>query len=291
MTAMQCLVIMPFRASFDPVFRIVQTTVANAVPGQLIECYWLKDIHAAGRITDDIVNGIQKAALCVADLTESNPNVMWETGYAMALGKPTVLISQDVDTLPFDLKVHRVLRYRPDALADLGPILAKAVSQTLARYDVKVSTNLENRRQPATPVIAVTGTSVADPARVQRRVETLLRAYLSLDAMWYCGTNGIVDEAVLHYLVEHKQRAVAVGFHRLDFSLGVLQLVQESKVPFLDASVEAIPRGLSGPTERDILFASRADLVVLFWDGKSRGTAQVIDFFRGNMNNLLIGFV
>jgi hypothetical protein len=59
----------------------------------------------------------------------------------------------------------------------------------------------------------------------------------------------------------------------------------------LDASVEAIPRGLPGPTERDILFASRADLVVLFWDGKSEGTARVLEFFRGNMNNVLIGLV
>src|SRR2546421_1066636 len=121
MTAMQCLVIMPFRGNFDPVFRVVQTTVVNAVPGQPIDCYWLKDIHAAGRITDDILSGIQKAALCVSDLTQSNPNVMWETGYAMALGKPTVLISQDVETVPFDLKVHRVLPYRLDALDALAP--------------------------------------------------------------------------------------------------------------------------------------------------------------------------
>src|SRR5207248_2647140 len=86
MTAMQCLVIMPFGEAFDPVFRAVRNTVAGAVPGQPIDCYWLKDVHAAGRITDDIVAGIQKAALCVSDVTRSNPNVMWETGYAMALG-------------------------------------------------------------------------------------------------------------------------------------------------------------------------------------------------------------
>ena len=71
---------------------------------------------------------------------------MWETGYAMALGETDGLDRQDVDSLPFDLKVHRVLHYEPDALGALGPILAKAVSQTLASYDVKVSTNLETQR-------------------------------------------------------------------------------------------------------------------------------------------------
>ena len=114
----------------------------------------------------------------------------------------------------------------------------------------------------------------ANPARVHRRVETLLHKYLALQPIWYCGTNGIVDETVLQYLMERQQRVVAVGYHRFDFSESVRQLVQQKNVPFLDASVETIPRGLAGPTERDILFASKADLVVLFWDGKSEGTAR-----------------
>jgi hypothetical protein len=291
MSTMQCLVIMPFKGTFDPVYQTVQATVASAVPGQPINCFWLKDIYAAGRITDDILDSIQKAVLCISDLTDSNANVMWETGYAMALGKPTVLISQHVETLPFDLKVHRVLPYQQNALDQFSPLLAKAVNQTLARYDVKVTTKVESRGQVATPVIAVTGSMRADPARVHRRVETLLRPYLSLQPLWYCGTNGIVDEAVLQYLMEHQQRVVAVGYHRLDFSDAVRQLVQANKLSFLDASVETIPRGLDGPTERDIFFASKADLVVLFWDGKSQGTGQIIEFFQRNMNNVLVGFV
>jgi len=282
---------MPFEDAFNPVYQAVQATVASAVPGQPIDCYWLKDVYAAGRITDDILDSLQRAALCVSDLTGSNPNVMWETGYAMALGKPTVLISQHVKTLPFDLLVHRVLPYQQNALEELVPLLSKAISQTLARYDVKVSTKVESRGHITTPVIAVTGTMLADPARVHRRVETLLRPYLAAQPLWFCGTSGAVDEVVLQYLLEHQQHAVAVGYHRLDFSAAVLQLVQEGKVPFLDASVETIPRGLSGPTERDILFASKADMVVLFWDGKSQGTAELIDFFQRNKINVLIGFV
>ncbi len=291
MTAMQCLVIMPFQSAFDPVFQTVQAAVAGAVADEPIDCYWLKDVLAAGRITDDILAGIQKAALCVADLTGSNPNVMWETGFAMALGKPTVLISQHVETLPFDLKVHRVLPYQPEALAAFAPVLGKAIQQTLARYDVRPAARMDSHRPAAAPVIAVTGTSAGDPARIRRRVETLLAPYLAAQPLWYCGSNGLVDETALRFLVEHQQRAVAVGFHRLDFSAGVLQLVQQDRVAFLDASVEAVPRGLPGPTERDILFASRADLVVLFWDGKSQGTARLVEFFQRNMNNLLVGFI
>jgi hypothetical protein len=291
MSNMQCLVIMPFKAEFDPVYQALQATVAAAVPGQPINCYWLKDVYAAGRITDDILDSIHKAALCVADLTNSNPNVMWETGYAMALGKPTVLISQHVETLPFDLKVHRVLPYQQNALEAFVPLLSKAVNQTLARYDLKVSTKAERREHLTTPVIAVTGSNLADPARVHRRVETLLRPYLALQPLWYCGTGGNVDEAVLDYLLKQKQRAIAVGYHRFHFTAKVRQLVEEDKIQYLDASVETIPRGLKGPSARDILFASRADLLVLFWNGESKGTAKLIEFFQSNMNNVLIGYV
>ena len=126
---------------------------------------------------------------------------------------------------------------------------------------------------------------------MHRRVESLLRPYLALKPLWYCGTVGTVDEAVLQYLLKHQQHAVAVGYNRFDLSTTIRQLVQEAKVPFLDASVETIPRGLTGPSERDIFFASRADLIVLFWDGESRGTAQLIEFFQRNMNNVLVGFV
>jgi hypothetical protein len=140
-------------------------------------------------------------------------------------------------------------------------------------------------------VIAVTGSSSADQARVHRRVETLLRPYLALQATWYCGTNGTVDEATIQYLLRHQQRVVAVGRHRLHFSALVRQRIQEDNVAFLDASVETIPRSLAGPLERDILFASRADLIVLIWDGASRGTGRLVEFFQKNMNNVLIGFV
>lgn len=285
---MQCLVIMPFGAEFDPVFRAVRDAVATAVPGRPIDCYWLKDVHAAGRITDDLVAGIQKAALCVADLTGCNPNVMWETGYAMALGKPTVLVSQDVEALPFDLKVHRVLAYRPDQLDALAATLAKAVAQTLSRYAVDLAVAAV---PTAVPAIAVTGSSMASPARARRRVETLLGPYLPAKPVWYTGTIGTVDEAAIRFLLENGQRVVTVGYHGLDYSAEVLQLIRERKVAFLDATVETIPRGLVGPSERDVLFASRAELVVLFWDGASLGTAHLIDFFRANGTNLLVGHV
>jgi len=60
---------------------------------------------------------------------------------------------------------------------------------------------------------------------------------------------------------------------------------------FLDATLEAIPRGLTGPTPRDVFFAARADLIVLLWDGVSGGTARLAHYFQENQVSLLMGFV
>ena len=133
---MKCFVIMPFRQSFDAVFGAVRDAACSSITESDFECYWLKDVHAAGRITDDIVAGLSDAAFCIADLSENNPNVMWETGFAMALGKPTILIGQDVESLPFDLRSHRVLPYSSGDLADLRVRLGEAVRDTLARHEL-----------------------------------------------------------------------------------------------------------------------------------------------------------
>ena len=129
---MKCLVIIPFASEFDEVYEKLKAAVITARDGRA-ECRSLKEVKAAGRITDDIIREVFESAFCVADLTGNNPNVMWETGFAMALGKPIVLIGQDVELMPFDLSHHRLLQYRREHLDKLGAELEEAVRQTVKR--------------------------------------------------------------------------------------------------------------------------------------------------------------
>lgn len=291
MANLNCLVLMPFAEEFDPVFRTVQTAVQDALPDRAISCEWLKHVHAAGCITDDIVSGIEQASLCVADLTTNNPNVMWETGYAMAAGKPTILICQHVDALPFDLKVHRVLEYEHTDVSVLVPTLAEAVRQTVSRHSIASVTHAEAHSVTSAPVIAVTGSTSVHQGRARRRIESLLQPYLAMNALWYCGSYGDADELAIEWLMENGQSVVAVGYNQFDYSTEVRKAIDVGRLPFLDASVESVPRGLSGPSERDTFFAAKADLVVLIWDGTSGGTGLLVDYYKKNAKSLLIGFV
>jgi hypothetical protein len=62
-------------------------------------------------ILRDIVQGIASADLIVADVTGLNPNVFYELGLAHALGIPTILITQNIEELPFDLRAYRANEY------------------------------------------------------------------------------------------------------------------------------------------------------------------------------------
>jgi nucleoside 2-deoxyribosyltransferase len=69
------------------------------------------EIFGAGKIMDQVWEGIQAAKVLVAELTTRNPNVFYELGLAHALSKPVVLVSATDEDVPFDLRHIRVIYY------------------------------------------------------------------------------------------------------------------------------------------------------------------------------------
>lgn len=104
----KAFILMPFAESLNDVYDFL-------IKGALIEAgYQVKradDIKSQSNILEDIVKGILESDLIVADLTDSNANVYYELGVAHALQKKVVLITQDIEELPFDLKSYRVIGY------------------------------------------------------------------------------------------------------------------------------------------------------------------------------------
>jgi hypothetical protein len=66
----------------------------------------------AGDIVGQIKALITGSVAVVADLSESRPNVLFEIGYASALGRPVVQIcSTPLDQIPFDVRNDKTLPY------------------------------------------------------------------------------------------------------------------------------------------------------------------------------------
>jgi nucleoside 2-deoxyribosyltransferase len=79
-------------------------------------------------IIKDILQAIRKADYIIADLSQPNPNVYYEMGFAHALRKPVILITRNLESLPFDLRHQRVIIYQDSAQG------AEALRDALKKY-------------------------------------------------------------------------------------------------------------------------------------------------------------
>jgi nucleoside 2-deoxyribosyltransferase len=139
---MQTFVIMPYHDDFKDVYEAIKDSISLC--RKLIEedsthprrdaladfkPYRADEGHGAQPIMTDLLERIQNSQLCIADISGNNPNVLWELGYAMALKKPTIVLTQDVTKAPFDLSGFRV---RPYDRGKLTETLVKALADEVA---------------------------------------------------------------------------------------------------------------------------------------------------------------
>jgi len=113
-------VAMPFKKEFEDVFYLgIQEPTRKA--GFL--CERVDQESFTGDILEQVKKRIEAATLVIAELTEANPNVYLEVGYAWGKGRPTVLLIKDEKELRFDVRGQRVLTY--DSIMALRKSLAK----------------------------------------------------------------------------------------------------------------------------------------------------------------------
>ena len=145
--------------------------------------------------------------------------------------------------------------------------------------------------RPAYRTVAITGSMHTDPSKAEALIRTLAAPYISPYTTWYCGTYGTVDEVAAAYLVEQKQRLIAVGYHGTDISPRMNNILNTQVVPVVDAMKEEVPAMANAPTKRDIYFCTKADLVILLHDGNSMGTIRLINWLKDTSKDHLVGYV
>lgn len=106
-----CFMLMPFNEYFDKIYKhLIYPTITEAG----LKSLRADEIFSPGSIMEQIRSAIQQSRICIADLTGRNPNVLYELGIAQTLGKPIILMTQDISDVPFDLKHMRVILYSLD---------------------------------------------------------------------------------------------------------------------------------------------------------------------------------
>ncbi len=282
---------MPFADDFQDIYECIKISLDRIDLSQKIKCIRLDELKKPGKITDDLISEIIKSQICIADITGNNPNVMWEVGYAMALNKPLILLTQDIKHLPFDLKDRRTIVYnRTNFLSKLGPELNQTIIETLSAFEFKTDDTLTDNPTNDIFSISVTGTMNVDINRCWRRIQTIINPYLKKNIVWYIGSYGIVDEQVTKYLCEKKEKVVIVGYHQFDISHNMLELIRNNNLLFIDAQKEQLPKLEDAPTIRDIYMSVKTNLTIIIWNGKSEGTRKLINWYTSINKDFLVGF-
>lgn len=102
-------VAMPFAEEYTDRFHY---GISGAVHSAGFLCERADLASFTGDVITWIKDRIDNAALVVADLTEANPNVYLEVGYAWGRGVNTVLLVPEGDELKFDVRTQRCLVFR-----------------------------------------------------------------------------------------------------------------------------------------------------------------------------------
>ncbi|MEM6285874.1 MAG: toll/interleukin-1 receptor domain-containing protein [Bacteroidota bacterium] len=97
-------------------------------------------------VTSSIREAIERSSLVIGDATGRNANVMLELGFAQAMGKPILLITEDPGEIPFDLASVRAITYQPGA--PIASLVARLADAIIATASASSSTSSQGNGSP-----------------------------------------------------------------------------------------------------------------------------------------------
>ena len=120
----------------------------------------------AGKISDQIINNLISDYICIADLTGQNANVIIELGmrYCFRSGL-TILITQDVSSLPSDIASHKAIKYSIFELDELVIKFRASIQRGLRRKSISrtVSTSIVYDFLPNAQFMRDSSSATRDP--------------------------------------------------------------------------------------------------------------------------------
>jgi hypothetical protein len=101
-------VAMPFTEPFADIFNY---GIAPPVRAAGLLCERIDEVHFTGDVISRMRERITSSTVVVADLSNANPNVYLEVGYAWGINTPCILICNRKTRLKFDVQGQRCLFY------------------------------------------------------------------------------------------------------------------------------------------------------------------------------------
>lgn len=136
-----CGIIMPISATtthaeshWEDVQKLLHRAINEA--GFVPKNVW--ESSSTDRISERIVGNIFNFPIVIADISDLNPNVMFELGLRLSSKKPTIVIANSGDTIPFDIRDFHVVLYPSDmnmlGMEEFFKKLSKSIKEKHAHF-------------------------------------------------------------------------------------------------------------------------------------------------------------
>jgi hypothetical protein len=155
MKTLKCFMMMQFKGSKqNSIFEKVEETInrVNTLNEYSIELIRadLKEPLSISSLEEHLKTHIDNCSFAIAEISQLNPNVMFELGYAIGIGKPVIIMAQKGVKLPADFSGRLFFQYSVDML-DIIPqkfkgFIIGAIDSSIAnrqknKYNVKAFVN------------------------------------------------------------------------------------------------------------------------------------------------------
>lgn len=126
-----CFIIQPFdKDKFDKRYDDI---FEPAIRSAGLEPYRVDRDPSVRIPIEQIEEGIKNAKLCFAEITSDNPNVWYELGFAFALDKDVVMVTEERQKFPFDIQHKQVIKYKTSSTSDFEN-LGKNISNKIQAF-------------------------------------------------------------------------------------------------------------------------------------------------------------
>jgi len=126
-----CFALLPFQEQF---FEVYESAISPSVEEIGMKALHAGEIFGNREIVEDIWDSICRARIVIVDVTGRNPNVFYELGICHTLGKESIIITQNRNDVPFDIRHRRFIEYNRDKLTVLRANLKRTIQAVLSGF-------------------------------------------------------------------------------------------------------------------------------------------------------------
>jgi len=144
----RCFVMQPFDSG--PFDKRYDDVLSPAITDAGLEPYRVDRDPGVSIPIDDIEKGIRNSRICLADITDDNPNVWFELGFAIAIPKGVVLVcsADRTSRFPFDVQHRSIIKYETESPQDFDELQRKIAEHIRALLEKESQLELYSSMSP-----------------------------------------------------------------------------------------------------------------------------------------------